>query len=412
MDQADPRTEFCLDDPGDDVQRRFRYQNACGVILLVRMLSESPRPVCLWCEHHEDYLVERADGLYDAHQIKTRKPERGPWTLREDDLVGSLNRFVQLDKRFPGKIGTFSFGSNLDHLITIDRTKIDRSPIALLNALSVAQSDQDLDASWAVVLNGLAGSCGCEAPDLFGVLKRLRLVKTPPLDGYEAVVAHTVLGTTPACQGKRPAELSALRDELIQLVAKASALPYENADDSWRVIAGGTDTDPRLAGKRVNPDRIEQIIRERNPVAFRFTPVQSQILAGSGFGGTALRKKLVRGGLADLVDTMQRRTLSAERHLLELAERSPETVEQLLDQLDSVVKGVCDDERLLASHGSNNPYGRAMYAGVVGELRRKATQEPEMVHGQSFECLIGVAGLLTEECKVWWSPVFDLEDSR
>lgn len=40
-----------------------------------------------------------------------------------------------------------------------------------------------------------------------------------------------------------------------------------------------------------------------------------------------------------------------------------------------------------------------------------ATDNPSMVHGQPYECLVGMAGLLTEECTVWWSERFDLEDN-
>jgi hypothetical protein len=54
-------------DPGDDMQRRIRYQHAYGVILLVASIRKELPYVAIWCEHHEDLLGELADGRYDAY---------------------------------------------------------------------------------------------------------------------------------------------------------------------------------------------------------------------------------------------------------------------------------------------------------------------------------------------------------
>ena len=64
-------------DPGDETQRNFRYQNAYGVILLIAAGRGAKPYQSIWCEYHEDLLAECQDGTLDVYQIKTRKPEEG-----------------------------------------------------------------------------------------------------------------------------------------------------------------------------------------------------------------------------------------------------------------------------------------------------------------------------------------------
>ena len=102
-------------DPGDQVLRKFEYQHAYGVILSTRMILE-PSWDCkaLWCEHHEDLLVEFNNGKYAAYQIKTKKAETGYWKISDASFVKSIKRFIQEDIKFPDKIVRFFFVSNAE----------------------------------------------------------------------------------------------------------------------------------------------------------------------------------------------------------------------------------------------------------------------------------------------------------
>src|ERR1700679_2610873 len=66
-------------DPGDDVQLRFRYQHAYAAIQCLRMLGPAGGPQAVYCENHEDVVVENPDGKFVAAQIKTRKLSRSPF---------------------------------------------------------------------------------------------------------------------------------------------------------------------------------------------------------------------------------------------------------------------------------------------------------------------------------------------
>jgi hypothetical protein len=52
-----------------------------------------------------------------------------------------------------------------------------------------------------------------------------------------------------------------------------------------------------------------------------------------------------------------------------------------------------------------------MLRKVQQRLEKTADEEPDLVFSQSYDCLVGMAGLLTEACTVWWSPQFDLKET-
>lgn len=52
-----------------------------------------------------------------------------------------------------------------------------------------------------------------------------------------------------------------------------------------------------------------------------------------------------------------------------------------------------------------------MLDDVFRRLKKKA-ENPSMVYNEPYETLIGIAGLLTGECMVWWSEQFDIEDNH
>jgi hypothetical protein len=56
-------------DRGDETQDRFNYQSTIGVMLLVEAITGN-EIVSMWCEHHDDYLLEMESGLFIAVQVK------------------------------------------------------------------------------------------------------------------------------------------------------------------------------------------------------------------------------------------------------------------------------------------------------------------------------------------------------
>lgn len=398
-------------DPGDDTQQRFRYQHAYGVILLVAA-TRGERPYkALWCEHHEDFLGEREDGLWDGFQIKTQRPENGDWHLQKDALRNSLKRFVILDQRFPGKINELHFVTNCEFMNSDAEENIAKSPVKFFKAVRSVESVADLPQPFAESFEVLRKHCDCPADTLLLVLKKVKLIVGPALAGFDAELTQNHLSHLPECTNLPVPVLKALRDELVSLIYRASSLPNEDPARHWHCVLGTDTLDPVLQEKKVLTARLIEVVKQRHNVPFRYLPGSGYLDLGNATQNTMrLYKKMARGGIAGQFEVMRSRALSAEGHLLGLVHLAPERFDATLNQIVNVVIGECSEAQLQAE-GQGEPYGRTMLLEVYRRLREVAYQRPEMVERQPYECLVGVAGLLSGECKVWWSERFDLEDA-
>jgi len=396
------------DDPGDDTQRRFRYQHAYGVILLAGTIAGKLSYRALWCEHHEDLLAERDDGLFDSFLLKTRQPERGHWECKDEALVLSVGRCVELDGLYPGKFAVFNFVSNALHLDNDHPKQIKKSPVLLKRAVLAAGNLTALPEPFLTVLREMAATLGADAEKVFSVWKRLELVPGPGLDDFDAVVAHDHLGAIPSCASHSPARLNALRDELIQKVYSASSIAIQDGAKHWIGVTAPDGLQPRLHAKRITIDDARRVLFGARAVPFRFAPAPTAVQIGAASENSdVLEKKLLKGGLGAHVEVMRRRTISTEQHLLEMSYQRPDEIEAIMNQLDGVVHGEATDAQLEAS-AKGSMYGEEMLRLLSVRLRTRAHENPGTIFGQEYECLMGFAGSLTNECKVWWSPPFDV----
>ena len=161
--------------------------------------------------------------------------------------------------------------------------------------------------------------------------------------------------------------------------------------------------------KRIVAENIAIIIADARENTFRYLPELATLqLGGSKDRVDILRKKMTRGGLALHYETMRRRALTAEQELLDLATR-PDDGTLFCSQVENVVLAECTESNLRASQ-NGQLFGPAMLIDVYDKLKHISKAERSRVHSQSYDLLVGVAGLLTSECKIWWSKPFDLKD--
>jgi len=413
QDARSPSTTADTSDPGDQTQRNFRYQHAYGAILLTNSAAGKLDYKAIWCEHHDDFLAEIADNKFDAYQIKTRKPEKGEWRINHVKLKSSIKHFVMLKNTFGNNIKNFYFVTNsefLDCSLTIkNQKKLSTSPIQFLKAIGEAESEKDIQPPFDETFNDLVKFCECEPQILFSVLKRVDLINGPGRDSFDAEIAHNHLPCISECQRLSPAKLNDIRDEIIYKIYDASSLKVEDPAKHYRSLLGAEQPDPRLLAKRVTIDALLAIVDGNSPLPFRFYPGSAELELGQAKRNiSVLEKKFLQGRIISQFETMKRRALSAESHLIGLAHRLPEKIDLILNQIVSVVQGECD-EASLDNSVDDIPDGKEMLKDVYRRLRDISKNEPEKVEHQSYECLIGVAGLLSGECEVWWSEQFDVD---
>jgi hypothetical protein len=193
------------------------------------------------------------------------------------------------------------------------------------------------------------------------------------------------------------------------MVDSASSL---SSQDSSRHLTRHTEdgqADPQLSAKRITVEDFILRSRELAAPAFRYLPsLTTSPLAQTNRDLKRFKLKLNRGGLDDYADSLRSQTLSAEAAFLDLVTRGSEG-EAELAQIENVVKAECDAAHLRAAQGAK-PFGQKMLIDVQDRLQRVAKEESNKVSKQPYEALIGMAGILTESCPVWWSEKFDLEE--
>lgn len=395
-------------DPGDEVLRKFRYQHAYGAILLLGIASQRLNYVAVWCEQHEDCLGETSDGFFDAYQVKTREPELGVWEINDESFAKSVFRFVRLDLAFPGKVRAFKFVSNAKYSNSSAERRAYLSPIKLIDGVKVVPKYQGLSGDVEKGFEALRSAIEVGADELFSVLQRVELVLGPTDRAYEDELAQTHIASLPICERMSASALGQVREFLISRVSKASSLYTEDPSRHWVGLNSARNQDPFLRAKRITAEDVMLIIREVGGGVFRFLPDLASLELGTSAGKLdVLRKKMVRGGLAQHYEMMSRRALTAEQELLDLATR-PENGKALCSQIENVVLAECDESNLRVSQ-QGEPFGKAMLIDVQDRLKRISESEGPRVYGQPYDLLIGVAGLLTSDCKVWWSESFELD---
>ena len=396
-----------LSDPGDEVLRKFRYQHAYGVVLSVGIATGQLDYTALWCEQHEDFLAETAAGLFDAYQIKTRKSELGEWQLNDEAFWKSIARFVKLDITYPNKIRSFKFVSNTQFSDSAARGREYMSPHKLLNGIQSAIQWEELVDDVKNGFEWLKDKINVEATDLFPVLRRLDIILGPTERAFEDELAQRHIATLPECDSMNASSLARVREALIARIDEASSLVSGDPSRDWVGLTRKLDEDPFLLSKRVTAEDIILTVRDAQCPGFRFlSELGSLQLGGTSGRLDTLRKKMVRGGLAARYEAMRRRALTAEQELLDLATR-PNDGKAICSQIENVVLAECDDANLRASQ-KEDLYGPEMLIDVQDRLKRISETEPARVHRQSYDLLVGVAGLLTSECKVWWSETFEV----
>jgi hypothetical protein len=224
------------------------------------------------------------------------------------------------------------------------------------------------------------------------------------VDGFEAVVAHEHLPYLPECAGMNPSQLDSVRDAIVARVWRASSLQVSDPIRHLRPLISRTGLDdPVIAAKRLEVSQISfDVSQPAIPFQFSGEPL---LQLGTTDTDVAVAK-FDRGGIeSEQIELMQERGLSAEAHLIADTLRRPEAYPAVLRQLEAMVLGECREAYLRASR-TGEPFGTAMLIEVQDRLRTLAASRRDMVAGHEYECLVGIATMLTSECRVWWSKRF------
>jgi hypothetical protein len=263
---ADPSQVRDLNDPGDATSRNYRYQHAYGVIIMIAAKRRVRPYVAIWCEHHEDILAQKNDGKFDGYQIKTSRPEVGPWKLTDGELTKSIGRFVELVAEFGDYIGNLFFVSNkeIDRVTeeNKDAKRRSRCPGLFLHHVKGCSDRDAVSAPFDSAFDELQATCGCSAEQLISVLHRLDFILGPSRGEFDSALSNEHLANLEPCRNLSATALNAFRDDLVALVFRASSLQVTDPLRHVRSLVRPQDDDPVLAAKRIV---IDEALSYRQP---------------------------------------------------------------------------------------------------------------------------------------------------
>lgn len=402
-------------DRGDETQERFRYQWAIGVWLLAQSLTGVRGIRALWCEHHDDYLLELQVGRYIAVQVKTDSRENARWRWSDDALVDSVLRFCALENTHGTVIDGYEFVSNAAPYVPAATTKrndsLAASPDRLIQCCRSASSHSDLKDPYKAAFTGLVGKIGCDSTVLFQVLRKLRFAQGPVLRGYDDTFAASIVPKLPGCAGLTTVSCCRLRDELIGLVQAACRLRVEGIDGAVAYLATNGRPDAAIRGKCITPEAAAELMGRVRQPTFRFVDSGAGIDIGSTVGrAEVLNRKMRNAYLGSQFETLRMRMDSADQRLMERALLEPDGFDAIANQLVSTVLVECKDVEAMAfDHADEKTRGLAIYKQILQRMDSLAKEEPERVCREPKDTLMGIAGMLSGECKFAWGTPLDEE---
>jgi len=403
-------------DPGDETARNYRYQWAYGSILLIAALRGSGKAPykAIWCEKHEDFLCERTDDKYDAIQVKTKQRETGYWELTNVQILKALKRFCGLEDKYGSEIVNFIFASNAEYsnasAVIKDKEKVAKSPIRMIEAIDGISTSDDLQSYYVDRLKQISNAYKENIATLIKVFQKLKLVLGPQRESFESEIVIDHLPSLQDCKNMERKQLMGLRDELIYIVEKSSSLVCDDPDRHIESIIRKKSIDSFFKAKRISIDHIRQIVGDKSRPPFRFSPIDDDLVTISAKEDSSiLKQKLDRGNLYSHYESLRRRSISAEDRLIQLVYKRGDRGKESYNQVINKILSICSDEKAHAMTESSHDWGINMYSRVLKSLKDIAENSPNEVEGEPYDSLVGIIGLLTNECKVWWSEEFELE---
>ncbi len=405
-DQVNGRATAPID-RGDEMQERLRYQWAAGVLLLAQGFVGIRDMHALWCEHHEDYLIELASGMFVAVQVKTDSRENIKWKLGEAELVKSISRFCDLEGRYGDAIEGYEFLSNAPPYVpdqNAGEKSQQTSPLRLCEGCVAASDLTGIEAYCREMFDSLQEKIGAVPECLFRVLRKLRFLQGPVLRGLDDSVSHSVVPKLPGCANLPAIRCCQVRDDLISLVQGACHLKTQGVDGVMDYIASNGRPQTILRAKCITMDEASARIAGMLESTFRFVYSGPSLpLANAASRGGVLQRKMRNAYLSSQFEGLQMRVESAEQHLLARAGNEPDDFEQVAAQLQAVVLTECKDIEAINSRVQDEKRrGSVIYGEILERMTELAKHEQARVCHESKDTLMGIAGILSGECRFAW----------
>ncbi len=414
MSEYSPATALDCDDPGDDTIARFRYQFCIVAINAFQLISNPGSAVSLICENFEDVIVQRSDGNFDALQVKTKLRHLPPLKANELAVEKSLIRFAKLNARFPERFSSFQFVTN--HEMWEEQENSSN----LLWLLSEVRSSPKIKGlrktnPKRALVEKISEASGTPVDSVIQMLQRTKCVaRREDVKSIDRAVSDAITQCTD-CANLPYATVLKLADDAIAAAFHAScngrktlvAKLYASDVDYHEVFAEAS-----LEGKTIDTKIISDIISERLQAENELVDIDGLVnLDSLPKGLSRMVQKMAKGGV-ETVRIQHMTDLVRSLEALEVRWATKFGREKAKAQMKDVLGRTLTEcvEAQVESSNTKGLYGSAQYTETKTRLEKRLSEEADTLHGCRIEHLMGAVGALTEDCKVWWSDEFELQE--
>lgn len=404
-------------DPGDEVIRRFRFQIGYAALKAITLSDPASTASCIYCEHHEDVLIALKSGQFIGTQVKTREVGLEPFKSTDPAIHGSLVRFCKEDVTYPGHFagfvlvtnGAFFKGDGADDIANLIETARANPTLKGLNQRHSSKQiiDKIIHASGLSLEQVTAALAKIEIEEMrTGLDLDLQVVQAlSQLDGC---------GTIRHVQLLKAASL--LRDRLWGASSKAHSLTQLQANTTTLDIAARTNA-LTIANKRIDGSIVTACLADAAEATS--TPAQ-ELLAIQGYlprngAPAALSRMEVKMAVGDLtvldVEQFKDDVRTLERSFLRWNEQYDlNEANDRLQHVQGLALQQCraENDSALAPPAFHHPIVTNPHR-LKARLTNLAKLEAASLFGCRPEHLAGAVGMLTDDCRVWWSTPFDLK---
>jgi hypothetical protein len=412
------QNELDAADTGDDTQRRFRYQAAYAAMISLDLLSPLSEFDEVFCEHHEDILVRKKDRSFIGIQVKTRESGRDLFKANDPEIIHSIKRFVEQCLQYPNQYSCFVLATNyafwaekknaqnLKHLLQLAQASCNNQPqtnpsIAKYINRIVAEIASDLKthATLDVVLGVLSKTRLEHGLPKFNDIE-LTLIKCIP-----EVYQHNGVGFDDLLKASRA---------LVAKMFEAASLAHTSPRSGYFSLLSDPSqaaTDTIIEGKRITRDKMHTILIELLSEEATLTTLVPISISDLPRGMRTMELKMAKGKVAaENIHRSKDHKYSAE--ILFDSWMYKYGVDRALaryKQLSVIVANECQEVYDELSR-ERELFGQDMLIAVRERLRARYKNEPDSFIGCKYEHVLGVMGILTELCDVWWSKKFEIPE--
>ena len=412
------------EDSGAQTLDRYIWQSSMAVVDLFAVavstwLAEPQTSFAILCERHEDYVVIEQDRV-TLVSVKHRDRTQGGWTLtqvlNEGGVAHLFDRWQELDETYACKLVTCVGMSSGDHakfaqlVGDLPRRAGELSGAEQTLLRTVAKKLLAKYAKTTAVTRGWRTADTADPTDLF-IAKCAAFLSVLTLEmdrsdredlAYSAVPRYAVPFTDALEIDSAHADAIWARceEQITRRMRGRGPLPHgglQQAIDHYRGVT--LNSEEGVLGRILSSSDLREVVDICVALGLEPTSVPEQPAP------TILTTKLINGGL-----TMTTASL-AEQHAQQWREYEaavqsggPGAYTQLASLRRWVHARAGGASEGAAPNGTVD--GRAMWE----DLPRQLGQIPEELNSPMLneELLIGAACVLASECKVWFSPIFDL----